>query len=219
MDVIVPNSELPAYLRRKEGKRFDIRAGAYLIDWVIHIGVSYAIAYLVLVLFSIIYTANTGDEPVQSFQNNQWLYLIFSQVVYFLSIGWLGATPGWLFLIISEMLYFSVFEWLYGATPGKLILKMRVVREDGSRCSLGQAVVRGVLRLWDGFFFGWVATQRMEEPLQQRYGDRLAHTLVVGSQDPVIKRPRAGRWFVAAVLAYLAVESLASYLWTMYMTP
>jgi uncharacterized RDD family membrane protein YckC len=170
MDVIVPNSELPAYLRRKEGKRFDIRAGAYLIDWVIHIGVSYAIAYLVFVLFSIIYTANTGDEPVQSFQNNQRLYLIFSQVVYFLSIGWLGATPGWLYLIISEMLYFSVFEWLYGATPGKLILKMRVVREDGSRCSLGQAVVRGVLRLWDGFFFGWVATQSMEEPLQQRYG-------------------------------------------------
>lgn len=32
---------------------------------------------------------------------------------------------------ISSTLYFITFEWLYGATPGKLILGMRVIMESG----------------------------------------------------------------------------------------
>ncbi len=55
------------------------------------------------------------------------------------------------------MLYFMIFEWLYGASPAKIILHMRVVKENGDPCNFVSALIRGVLRLVDGLFFGMVA--------------------------------------------------------------
>jgi uncharacterized RDD family membrane protein YckC len=39
-------------------------------------------------------------------------------------------------------LYTTVSEWAFGATLGKHLLALRVVRESGARISLGQAIVR-----------------------------------------------------------------------------
>src|SRR5262245_15585362 len=48
----------------------------------------------------------------------------------------------WLIAILIGIAYFAVFEWLFGATPGKAILGMRVVKEDGSPCGLRAALIR-----------------------------------------------------------------------------
>jgi uncharacterized RDD family membrane protein YckC len=43
------------------------------------------------------------------------------------------------------LLYFIVLEGMFGATVGKLVAKIKVVREDGSACGIGPAVIRNVL--------------------------------------------------------------------------
>jgi uncharacterized RDD family membrane protein YckC len=103
--------------------------------------------------------------------------------------------------------YFVVFEWLFGATPGKAT-KLRVVKIDGSPCTLGAAAVRGFLRLVDGLFFGLVAAISMREPRKQRLGDRLARTLVVRSDARGILQPKGTSHFVLALFVYLAVVSV-----------
>jgi uncharacterized RDD family membrane protein YckC len=102
------------------------------------------------------------------------------------------------------VLYFAVFEWLYGATLGTLLLRMRVIRVSGAPCTLKAALIRSVLRFVDGFFFATPAYATMKAPLQQRIGDKSAHTVVVDAKSPAIREPRYGGWFVVAALLYVA---------------
>ncbi|MBL8924601.1 MAG: RDD family protein [Myxococcaceae bacterium] len=67
-----------------------------------------------------------------------------------------------------------------GASVGKAILGMRVVRLDGSRPGLGASLVRELGYFIDVFFFGLVAKAAMDgSSLAQRHGDRWAGTAVV----------------------------------------
>ena len=55
-----------------------------------------------------------------------------------------------LFLIFAG--YFIVFEWLWnGQTPGKRLLKLRVIREDGRPITFWEALTRNLLRIFDAF--------------------------------------------------------------------
>lgn len=108
--------------------------------------------------------------------------------------------------------YFALFEWLYGATLGKVILGMRVVQEDGERCSLGTAVARGLWRYWDGILFGVVALATMEPPLYQRHGDKSAKTIVVAVNAPIIKEVRKWWWFFVALGLYSALYFVVTWL-------
>ena len=78
-------------------------------------------------------------------------------------------------------LYFIVLEGAKGSTVGKMITKIRVVREDGSPCGYGPAIVRNVLRVIDALPFlyivGLILISRSEK--KQRLGDRLAKTVVI----------------------------------------
>ena len=111
---------------------------------------------------------------------------------------------------VTSTLYFMVFEWLYGATPGKVILGIRVVMEDGRPCSLGAALIRDLLRLIDGLFFGIPAYVTMKEPLLQRIGDKAAKTVVVGAKDTFIRQAPEWWWFIVAAAIYLGIEIIAS---------
>jgi uncharacterized RDD family membrane protein YckC len=76
--------------------------------------------------------------------------------------------------------YFFVAEGLWGTTPGKWLLGLVVVREDGSDAGLAAAAVRTALRLVDGLLFYAVgAVFIWSSESRQRLGDRLAGTLVV----------------------------------------
>ncbi|MCX7805402.1 MAG: RDD family protein [Planctomycetota bacterium] len=85
--------------------------------------------------------------------------------------------------------YTTVFEWMVMATPGKLLVGLRVAREDGSPPTLGQVLVRNAI----GFF----ERNPMLAPLcalpvmllshkVQRVGDMLARTVVLTSEAAAI---------------------------------
>ena len=78
--------------------------------------------------------------------------------------------------------YFIVLEGTSGSTLGKRIMKLRVVKVDGSRISMGDAAIRNVLRIIDGILFYLVgAIIIWTSPDKQRLGDRVAKTIVVST--------------------------------------
>ena len=89
-----------------------------------------------------------------------------------------------LFLIFAG--YFIFFEWLWnGQTPGKRLLKLRVIREDGRPVTLWEAMARNLLRIFDavpGFVLPVYSVGLITIFLSsrdQRVGDMFAGTVVV----------------------------------------
>ncbi len=82
---------------------------------------------------------------------------------------------------LGLLLYQTGLEGYYGQTIGKRLRGVVVVREDGSRCTWGAAVVRNLLRVVDvlpvfylvGIVSAYVSSNH------QRLGDLAGKTLVV----------------------------------------
>jgi uncharacterized RDD family membrane protein YckC len=188
-----PGHGVPAI---SEGKDFGRRALSYVIDLVI-IQASFTVAnVLVWMAFGLGYWLMKGHTP--TFSEGRIFKSSFAL--------WFGLTGT----------YFALFEWLFGATPGKLLLGMRVVKEDGSPCTLGAAVLRALAQYYDGLMLGLVALGSMSNtPLSQRYGDKFAHTVVVGVKAPSIRSRRPWFMFLVSAGIYLTLlggVSLAEFL-------
>jgi uncharacterized RDD family membrane protein YckC len=91
------------------------------------------------------------------------------------------GTLGTLLYAIIAFAYFALLEGNRGQTLGKMLLGIKVVREDnGEVPGFGAAAIRTVLRLIDGLFFylvGFIAI--LISSKNQRLGDMAANTLVV----------------------------------------
>lgn len=79
--------------------------------------------------------------------------------------------------------YFVVFEILLnGQTPGKRLLKLRVIKDDGRPISAFEAFSRGLLRIADGFpwpFYSVGICSVFASLRSQRLGDFVAGTVVI----------------------------------------
>lgn len=89
-----------------------------------------------------------------------------------------------LFLIFAG--YFIFFEWIWnGQTPGKRLLKLRVIRDDGRPITLWEAIARNLLRIFDsvpGFLLPIYSVGLIVIFLNnrdQRVGDIFAGTVVI----------------------------------------
>jgi uncharacterized RDD family membrane protein YckC len=100
--------------------------------------------------------------------------------------------PNWIIAIMILVLfllfsgYFIFFEWLWdGQTPGKRLLKLRVIREDGRPITLWEAIARNLLRIFDavpGFVIPIYSIGLIVVFLSnrdQRVGDIFAGTVVI----------------------------------------
>ena len=94
--------------------------------------------------------------------------------------GYMQAIPGVLCAVIV-VLYYILLEGYLGQTVGKMLLGIKVVREDdGEVPGVGGATIRTLLRLVDGLFDYLVAfITVLISGKNQRLGDMAAHTLVV----------------------------------------
>ena len=104
----------------------------------------------------------------------------------------LNEMPKWtiaimiLILFVIFAAYFIFFEWLWdGQTPGKRLLKLRVMREDGRPITLWEAIARNLLRVFDavpGFVVPIYSVGLIVIFLSnrdQRVGDIFAGTVVI----------------------------------------
>jgi uncharacterized RDD family membrane protein YckC len=94
-----------------------------------------------------------------------------------------GSLEGFSALVYFVLVfaYYILMEGYLGQTVGKMLLGIKVVREDnGEVPGVGGAAIRTVLRLIDGLFFYLVAfISVLASGKNQRLGDMVAHTLVV----------------------------------------
>jgi uncharacterized RDD family membrane protein YckC len=100
--------------------------------------------------------------------------------------------PKWMIAILIIILflifagYFIAFEWIWnGQTPGKKLLKLRVIRDDGRPLTLWEAIARNLLRIADaipGFVVPVYSVGLIVIFLNdrdQRLGDIFAGTVVI----------------------------------------
>ncbi|MFL6229853.1 MAG: RDD family protein [Pyrinomonadaceae bacterium] len=83
--------------------------------------------------------------------------------------------------------YFAVFEWLWhGQTPGKRLLRLRVIREDGRPVTFWEAAARNLVRIFDMQPFPFYSVGLLSVFLSsrdQRVGDFVAATVVVRERE------------------------------------
>ncbi|MBV9259721.1 MAG: RDD family protein [Ktedonobacteraceae bacterium] len=105
----------------------------------------------------------------------------------------LGVVNGILFLLLRSVpfvadvvvsvisvVYIFAMEATRGATIGKMMLGLRVVKIDGSPIGWPESIIRNLLRVVDGFAAYLVgAILIWTSPQRQRLGDRVAKTVVV----------------------------------------
>jgi uncharacterized RDD family membrane protein YckC len=86
--------------------------------------------------------------------------------------------------LLGAFLYHALSEGIYGASVGKLICQLRVVSTQAQPCALVPACRRSLAYYFDALFFGLVGYSSMQKsPLNQRYGDVWAQTIVAKAKD------------------------------------
>lgn len=121
----------------------------------------------------------------------------------------------WPWLAILSVLYFMAPEAVFGATPGKALAGLRVVRTDGRALGLGDVAVRNLLRPIDYLPFLYLVGGAfvMATAQSRRLGDLAAGTTVVSkvhaAAPGATRRPHRGAFvwlglMVAAGLVYSA---------------
>ncbi len=93
-----------------------------------------------------------------------------------------------IFVFLMQWFYHVFFEvYRKGQTPGKKWLGLRVLDARGTPISMGQSLLRNLMRTADflpfGYFFGFLAVLNTNQ--FQRFGDLVAGTLVVYVPQPV----------------------------------
>jgi len=106
-----------------------------------------------------------------------------------LLVYWLFAkAPGFGFMVITlaefaiEFAYSALLESFWnGQTIGKRLFHLRVIDQDGLPLRIEQAWVRNLMRIFDALPFAYLVggISVLSSPLMQRFGDRVAGTLVV----------------------------------------
>lgn len=138
---------------------------ALACDVLIHVG-AYLILFFVLFVFAV---ASRGMRTSTSSSSGSHL-----------SAAWVWA----IFILINFLIqwgYFTLFEGLWhGQTPGKRILKIRVIKDSGRSINFFEALTRNLVRIVDMqllYLVGCIAMMCNRE--QKRLGDLAAGTIVI----------------------------------------
>ena len=107
-------------------------------------------------------------------------------------LGNIGIGLGSLLLFLVSWWYMVLFEVLnQGCSPGKQVMGLRVVQDDGTPVGWSASLIRNLLRFVDmlpfGYFLGAISC--LQHPNFKRLGDLAAGTLVVYRELP-LARPR-----------------------------
>ena len=125
-------------------------------------------------------------------------YVLLFLLVYGLQ-SWL---PQWLLVAVAIVLfaslplaYYILFEWRRGTTPGKQVLRIRVVTEYGAPIGLRESATRNIMRVVDFlpllYVVGGVVAACSSR--SQRLGDMAAGTVAVRVPKPLPGRAQAAR--------------------------
>jgi uncharacterized RDD family membrane protein YckC len=86
--------------------------------------------------------------------------------------------------VVCYGVYFVASEWLFGATPGKFLMGLRVVADGGRKAPFWAVLVRNAIGLYERqpWMLLVAAPMVVFSPRRQRVGDLLSRTFVVQKQ-------------------------------------
>jgi len=105
-------------------------------------------------------------------------------------LGRLGLGLGSILLFLVSWWYMVLFEVLnQGCSPGKQLMGLRVVQDDGTPIGWSASLTRNLLRFVDMLPFGYFcgAISCLQHPAFKRLGDLAAGTLVIYREQPVTR--------------------------------
>lgn len=145
------------------------------------VGVRFVAVLIDLIIAAIIAAFFTSSLQTRMVSSVRFTNGTFSASTTTNALAGLGPTLAALIVLI----YFTLLLGAYGQTVGMMAMKIKVVKEDGSKISYVDALVRSLLLIIDAipyvipFLLGailiWTSDKR------QRLGDRAAHTVVVAA--------------------------------------
>ncbi|NIV28846.1 MAG: hypothetical protein GWN58_04820 [Anaerolineae bacterium] len=153
----------PVILGRYAG--FFSRGAAYVLDRAICFGISFVLTLVINYLLSL-------------FRLDQWLENLSQDAPLTALLALLLSTVGLNLLV--NIVYNVGFWTMSGQTPGKRILGVRVMRKDGTRVRLGNALRRQIGYWISGIFylgFLWI----LFDNKRQGFHDKIAGTIVTYS--------------------------------------
>ncbi len=170
------------------GVTFWPRAGARLIDYVLHYCVTYSAGFL----FALLVLAASGNHMPG------WVMARFRHP------GLLGFIPR----LVGFVLYNVICVSMHGSTLGKRLISAVVVQESDIRCRTVPALIRELGYFVDSLFFGLVGYLAMQGSYQeQRYGDRWARTVVAKRADVIPEQLRSGGRFVVTLMLAVMTDA------------
>jgi uncharacterized RDD family membrane protein YckC len=93
---------------------------------------------------------------------------------------WMSAPWIWLVGLLIPIGYYTYLEGTSGQTIGKKMMKIKVIKVNGSPCDLASAFLRSILRVVDSLVIGLVGIIVISvTEKRQRVGDIVANTIVV----------------------------------------
>lgn len=197
MEQLVSVSPLSEIQTPTAGVGFWVRAGARVIDTIVHNVVWYVAAFFVGIAISI-YAMISGIPTSQIFSKSEST-----------------SAFGFILALVGSILYHAISEYLHGASLGKLIFKIHVKNEDGQPISMKAALTRSCAYFIDGLFFGIVAYESMKKsPLNQRYGDKWAKSVVVERNKLTQSQLPSGWKFLLAFAVAIVVDGMIAVLST-----
>ena len=170
---------------------FGDRLGGRVLDTILHYVVGFAVVIFIGIVAAVVQAL--GGPSVDE------------------TIARMDGEGAWPFItgLLGIVLYGTLCEGLFGSTPGKYILGMVVLNEDGTRCTLTAAFKRSLALFVDTLFFGVIAWSAMKEsPKKQRVGDKWAKTIVVkraSVPQGMLHRPLR---FAVVLLVALAADGI-----------
>jgi len=140
--------------------------------------------------------ADLGSRIVAGVADYVIILIVAGILAIFALVPWMVSAPliggfgvvslGGLFGILGRvwllwLIYFTYFEATSGQTIGKMLTHIRVIKEDGSRCDFGSALIRNILRIVGHlpflYILGIILIAATEK--RQRLGDMLGRTIVI----------------------------------------
>ena len=84
--------------------------------------------------------------------------------------------------IVNGILALAYSVWMigtYGATVGKMVMNLRVVKENGSKVNYSDALLREISKYLSGFVFGLGYLNVIWDKKKQGWHDKIAKTVVL----------------------------------------
>lgn len=138
------------------------------------VAIDHFIQYVLIIAVGLIFVSSAGgfaafEESFVLSEMSKWTVAIMIILIFLIFLG-----------------YFVFFEWIWnGQTPGKRLLKLRVIREDGRPITFWEALARNILRLFDAQpivaapFYSIGLIVIFMNKRDQRIGDIFAGTVVI----------------------------------------